>query len=203
MAKVFQDQIPPAGGRKYQISANADGSSNITDITQYQQDGTPLTAEFLNGLQDGTYPVGKADKLTTARKIGSADFDGSGDITLAQMGAAASALNIVSLSNSFAEYGTNLQMEWGAIELQNIEVINPSGGVFTANVSSLIFRSPFAEPPVLLTSWDSSGTYVGVAATEVSSTGIGHFTIYRGTSSTVSGRINYLAIGQKGSGVTK
>lgn len=86
MAKVFQDQIPPAGGRKYQISANADGSSNITDITQYQQDGTPLTAEFLNGLQDGTYPVGKADKLTTARKIGSADFDGSADITLAQMG---------------------------------------------------------------------------------------------------------------------
>lgn len=144
-----------------------------------------------------------AIKLATARKIGNANFDGSGDITLEQMGAAASALNIVSLSNSFAEYGTNLQMEWGAIKLQNIEVITPSGGVFTANVSSLIFRSPFAEPPVLLTSWDSSGTYVGVAATEVSSTGIGHFTIYRGTSSTVSGRINYLAIGQKGSEVTK
>ena len=88
MAKVFQDQIPPAGGRKYQISANSDGSSNITDITQYQQDGTPLTAEFLNGLQDGTYPVGKADKLATARMIGSASFDGSADITLAQMGAA-------------------------------------------------------------------------------------------------------------------
>jgi hypothetical protein len=86
MAKVFQDQIPPSGGRKYQISANSDGSSNITDITKYQQDGTPLTAEFLNGLQDGTYPVGKADKLATAHKIGSADFDGSADITLEQIG---------------------------------------------------------------------------------------------------------------------
>lgn len=91
MAKVFQDQIPPAGGRKYQISANSDGSSNITDITQYQQDGTPLTAEFLNGLQDGTYPVGKADKLATARMIGSASFDGSGDITLSKIGAATAA----------------------------------------------------------------------------------------------------------------
>ena len=32
-------------------------------------------------------PAAKAAQLTAARKIGSADFDGSADVTLAQMGA--------------------------------------------------------------------------------------------------------------------
>ena len=42
----------------------------------------------INKIISGTTVVGKATKLATARKIGNASFDGSGNITLAQIGAA-------------------------------------------------------------------------------------------------------------------
>ena len=42
-------------------------------------------------IKDGTTVVGKATKLATARNIGNASFDGSEDITLAQIGAATTA----------------------------------------------------------------------------------------------------------------
>lgn len=57
--KTFYDQIPPADGRKYSIQANPDGTSSITDITDYQQQGTPWSAEDANHvyeLSEGAMP---------------------------------------------------------------------------------------------------------------------------------------------------
>lgn len=48
MSKVFVDQIPPEGGRKYSISAIPDGKSNITDVTEYIQVGTQWGAADAN-----------------------------------------------------------------------------------------------------------------------------------------------------------
>ncbi len=48
MSKVYTDQIPPETGRKYRISGNADGTSSITDVTEYLQEGTPWGAADAN-----------------------------------------------------------------------------------------------------------------------------------------------------------
>ena len=58
MKKTFKDQIPPAGGRKYRITANADGTSGIEDVTEYQQEGTPFGAKEAMQLYDGIVPPG-------------------------------------------------------------------------------------------------------------------------------------------------
>lgn len=58
MNKVFKDQIPPAGGRKYRITANSDGTSGIEDVTVYQQEGTPFGAKEAMQLYDGIVPPG-------------------------------------------------------------------------------------------------------------------------------------------------
>lgn len=58
MNKTFKDQIPPAGGRKYRITANADGTSGIEDVTEYQQEGTPFGAKEAMQLYDGIVPPG-------------------------------------------------------------------------------------------------------------------------------------------------
>lgn len=87
-SKTFVDQVAPVTGRVYEIIPTAEqGKYHIRDITSYIVEGTPLGAEFLNGLQDGTYPAGTANALTTPRKIGNANFDGTADITLDQIGA--------------------------------------------------------------------------------------------------------------------
>lgn len=58
---------------------------------------TAAQGQIAEGLIDGSQTAARAEsaaaaaKLSTPRKIGSADFDGSGDITLAQMGAATAA----------------------------------------------------------------------------------------------------------------
>ena len=58
MKKSFKDQIPPAGGRKYRITANADGTSGIEDVTEYQQEGTSFGAKEAMQLYDGIVPPG-------------------------------------------------------------------------------------------------------------------------------------------------
>ena len=44
----YKDYIPPTGGRRYKVTPNADGSSSIEDITQYQQVGDVWGAEDIN-----------------------------------------------------------------------------------------------------------------------------------------------------------
>ena len=56
----YKDFVAPDSGRKYNISANADGSSNIKDVTQYEQQGNQFGAEDINQtnkfLNAATYP---------------------------------------------------------------------------------------------------------------------------------------------------
>lgn len=44
MAKVYKDALPPITGRAYQITDNGDGSKKITDVTRYEEEGTPFGA---------------------------------------------------------------------------------------------------------------------------------------------------------------
>ena len=48
---------------------------------------TAAQGKTADELVSGVIPAAKAAQLATVRKIGSADFDGSADVTLAQMGA--------------------------------------------------------------------------------------------------------------------
>ena len=54
-------------------------------------DDNSTVEDTIKKILNGTTIVGKATKLATARKIGNATFDGSGNITLAQIGAATTA----------------------------------------------------------------------------------------------------------------
>lgn len=56
--REFKDQIPPEGGRKYRITENPDGTSGISDVTEYQQEGTPFGAKEAMELYDGIVPPG-------------------------------------------------------------------------------------------------------------------------------------------------
>lgn len=58
MNREFKDQIPPEGGRKYRITENPDGTSGISDVTEYQQEGTPFGAKEAMELYDGIVPPG-------------------------------------------------------------------------------------------------------------------------------------------------
>ncbi|MEG0896477.1 MAG: hypothetical protein RSF73_02955 [Ruthenibacterium sp.] len=64
----YKDFIAPTAGRKYNIAAEPDGSSKISDITQYQQTGDQFGANdinatnaLINDFLDGTVGVKKAD----------------------------------------------------------------------------------------------------------------------------------------------
>lgn len=49
ITKVFQDAIPKTENRHYQQVNNADGTISLVDVTEYEQEGTYLNAETLNG----------------------------------------------------------------------------------------------------------------------------------------------------------
>lgn len=60
MSKIFVDQIPPAGGRKYTIVAGTDGTVQINDVTVYEQEGTPW------GAADATAAMKAVDDVAAA-----------------------------------------------------------------------------------------------------------------------------------------
>ncbi|MEG1074533.1 MAG: hypothetical protein RSC73_01000 [Ruthenibacterium sp.] len=64
----YKDFIAPTAGRKYNIAAEPDGSSKISDITQYQQTGDQFgandinaTNKLVNDLVEGHVNVGSID----------------------------------------------------------------------------------------------------------------------------------------------
>ena len=67
-----------------------DNNNNVilpkTRSSLVYMDDNSTVEDTINKIISGTTVVGKATKLATARNIGNASFDGSGDITLAQMG---------------------------------------------------------------------------------------------------------------------
>jgi hypothetical protein len=65
--KHFVDEIPPSGGRTYQIVTNGT-TSTITDITQYQQEGTGFGSADVNAtcvLECNYAKSGTVHQLTT------------------------------------------------------------------------------------------------------------------------------------------
>ena len=72
-----------------------DGEGNIilpkTRSSLVYMDDNSTVEDTIKKILNGTTVVGKANKLATARNIGNASFDGSGNITLAQIGAATAA----------------------------------------------------------------------------------------------------------------
>lgn len=50
--KTYQNYVPPAGGRKYRITENADGTVTINDATEYLTVGDPWTAADGNLIWD-------------------------------------------------------------------------------------------------------------------------------------------------------
>lgn len=97
MSKTFYDQIPPPEGRKYSITANPDGTSSITDVTQYIQEGTPWSAVDANEA----YSKANASKEYTATLTAVA-WTGTGPYTqtVTVTGLAAGAKGTVGLSDS-------------------------------------------------------------------------------------------------------
>lgn len=74
MSEIFYDQIPPETGRKYSITANPDGTSSITDVTQYIQEGTPWSAADANAM------MAKAETVTYTATV-TTSWSGSGPYT--------------------------------------------------------------------------------------------------------------------------
>lgn len=65
--KHFVDEIPPTGGRVYQIVTNGT-TSTITDVTSYQQEGAGFGAADVNAtciLECNYAKVGNVHQLTT------------------------------------------------------------------------------------------------------------------------------------------
>lgn len=65
--KYFVDEIPPIGGRVYQIVTNGT-TSTITDVTGYQQEGTGFGSADVNAtciLECNYAKVGNVHQLTT------------------------------------------------------------------------------------------------------------------------------------------
>lgn len=52
--KIYKDFIPPTSGKKYLLTANADGTTDITDVTNYLQIGDSFGALQANGMLQKT-----------------------------------------------------------------------------------------------------------------------------------------------------
>ena len=87
-------------------------------------DGTTITVDDETEVW-GVAQAPKADRLAAARKIGEASFDGSGDITLAQMGAASvqALLPTAYSTNGLIYNGCNC-VDGGYVKIGNIVIVN-------------------------------------------------------------------------------
>ena len=129
-----------------------DGEGNIilpkTRSSLVYMDDNSTVEDTIKKILNGTTVVGKATKLATARKIGNASFDGSGNITLAQIGAATTAQGTKAdnaMPKSGGTFTGKVVMQWSGngADTSGLQVMNnlcqTSAG---ANVSSrgFIFR---------------------------------------------------------------
>lgn len=149
----------------------------------------------------GALPIGgtakSANKLASSVNIGSASFDGSQNITLAQMGAAEAAKNIISLTQNTAELGSGLLIEWGEIGVSSLTTSTPSGGFYNGTATGVTFKNSYASTPLVVATFRGGSSYALVTPAAVTKTTINSFTVSRGTNTTISGTICYVAIGTK------
>ena len=71
--KTYKDYVAPASGRRYKITANTDGSSSITDVTVYSQQGDQWGAADANALwaamDEGAVQIYTHKKAGTVHKL--------------------------------------------------------------------------------------------------------------------------------------
>ena len=71
--KTYKDYVAPASGRRYKITANEDGSSSITDVTVYSQQGDQWGAADANALweamDEGAVQIYTHQKSGTVHKL--------------------------------------------------------------------------------------------------------------------------------------
>jgi len=93
--KTYRNYVPPDEGKSYSISSNPNGTSKITDVTKYLQQGDDWTANDANAVWDeleGKLSSGgtaaAASKLATARTIqtnlgsgSAASFNGTANVS--------------------------------------------------------------------------------------------------------------------------
>ena len=101
--------------------------------------------------------------------------------------------------NTFVlDYGKGLVFEFGRMEKSfNTTQASGSGMFISFYGAGFNFKTTFASPPVLILDFNTSNTYAGVFAIEVTETAVNGLTFYRGTSTSGSGILSYLAIGKK------
>ena len=110
-----------------------DSNNNVilpkTRSSLVYMDNDDTVEDTISSILNGNTAVGKATKLATARKIGNASFDGSGNISLTQMGAQP-ALSIVTEDITSSCIGTNLDIsfvhhqQYGKLHILYIEAVN-------------------------------------------------------------------------------
>ena len=71
--KTYKDYVAPSSGRRYKITANTDGSSSITDVTVYSQQGDQWGAADANALwaamDEGAVQIYTHQKVGTVHRL--------------------------------------------------------------------------------------------------------------------------------------
>ena len=83
--KTYKDYVAPASGRRYKITANEDGSSSITDVTVYSQQGDQWGAADANALweamDEGAVQIYTHQKSGTIHKLTGSGHNGRVKLT--------------------------------------------------------------------------------------------------------------------------
>lgn len=153
--KTYADYVPPAEGKSYQISGNSDGTSKITDVTQYLSDGTNWGATDANAVWDALESVDETADETAGK------FNADGVLTVQNGGTGATTVEAARENlGAYPSTGGVLNGSvWATSTTSNTEVAvsathTPSGnglylyanadarGLFDSKEQRTVLRSP-------------------------------------------------------------
>ena len=171
--KVYQNYIPPDTGKAYQIAANPDGTSKITDVTAYLQEGDKWSAGDANALWDALEDAGTVLSpvtLTVGGWVGKPNMplaqsatydDATGVYTLVfdsliyappmtvafTVPEAVTAAAAVSIAIDNLTFAMDAVPTWAADDVVSLE-LSDDGSVYTATESTTSYEteSPFSHP---------------------------------------------------------
>lgn len=156
-----------------------------------QNGGQAKTAETANGCSGN---AATTTKLASPVDIGSASFDGSASITLAQMGAAAINAAIVDSGDGYVKFGNGLQVCFGVT--QNLSAsASAVGNMYGGEVQNAVtFPSQFSAQPCLAMT-QSGTTYSIIAGVTYDTSGVSSVILLRPSSGNVTLLARWIAIG--------
>ena len=156
------------------VQEDINKGGNIYQFALVEYDASDIDASNLNPVFSAIpeyYPI--AQKLATPRKIGNADFDGSGDITLAEIGAGFTAavitpgsgygtsLSRVSVSDVYVDVIVNLTKS-SAIAYQDVICTLPANArpQVQFDVAAIVRNASSGEIGLALVTFSTSGNVV-------------------------------------------